>query len=486
MLKIFNSLSKEKEEFIPINKDLIRLYRCGPTVQGKMHIGHAKTYVAFDVVRRFLIHLYGKSNVLYVMNITDVGHLAGDSDDGEDKLEGQALKENISPFEVAAKYEELFLNDMDKLNIMKPDRLPHASQFVRQQIEMIEILISKNYAYKVDSGSVYFDITNYEINKPFNGSLPYGSLSRRLKDDQINSGRIEVRSEKKDTRDFALWKGATKEEHFMLWLSPWGWGYPGWHIECSAMSKFYLGDTFDIHIGGLDNQFPHHECEIAQSQAANGKPFVNYWMHNNMLNNSGQKMSKSLGNMTDMDDLYKLIDPIAIRFLIQSHYRSQSEYSFEALEASQKGLLKLKNVLVRLKYLVGEVSEVDFNDLDFIKEFIEFMNDDFNTPNAIASLFKGITDLHKLLDQKKIDIDLLKKYYSGFKFSFGDILGLDIFNSIKIESDVTEKLMKLIFDIRKTAKVNKDYSTSDLIRDELKNAGIDIQDTKDGPRWNIN
>lgn len=490
-LYIYNTLTKTKELFLPIDKNLIRVYRCGPTVQGRMHIGHAKTYTAFDVVRRYLMHLYGKDNVLYVMNITDVGHLAGDSDDGEDKLQAQAMKENISAFEVAAKYEEMFLRDMASMNILPPDRLPHATQFVRQQIEMISTLIEKKYAYATSDGSVYFDLEYYNQNLPFDSALRYGALSNRKTEEQESSGRINERDEKKSPQDFSLWKSASADDHFMLWLSPWGWGYPGWHIECSAMSKFYLGNTFDIHIGGLDNMFPHHECEIAQSQAANGCEFVRYWMHNNMLNLSGQKMSKSLGNMENMEDLYKIYDPMAIRFfLVQSHYRSQSEFSHEAIEAANSGLQKLKGTIKRLLFATGNSNEtsaeIDFNsiqDLDFIRTFIDFMNDDFNTPNALGALFDAVSEVNKELDDKK-NLDKLEKYSLGLRFAFDSVLGLNIFDSSSaVNNNVSDKLMGIIAELRKSARENKDYSTSDFIRDELNKNGIELQDTKDGPRW---
>ncbi|MEO5928337.1 MAG: cysteine--tRNA ligase [Candidatus Kapaibacterium sp.] len=487
-LRIFNTLSRTKEEFVPIDPNLIRMYRCGPTVYSHPHIGHAKSFVSFDVIRRYLMHTYGKEHLLYVMNITDVGHLAGDADEGEDKVEEQARLEHRSPFEIALEYEESFWEDMDRLNMLRPDRTPHATDFIRQQIEAIETLIEKGLAYEVN-GSVYFDITEYERRPVEEGFVPYGGLSNRTTDEQEHGGRVAVKSEKRGPFDFALWKKAD-EKHFMQWLSPWGWGFPGWHIECSVMAKFYLGPTFDIHGGGLDNQFPHHECEIAQSQGANGKPFVRYWMHNNLVTTAGKKMGKSLGNATNMKVLFAKYDPMAIRFFIlQSHYRSTLEFNEEAIEAAATGLEKLRKTIARLTEEVakggGNGASAEGN-LPFMDAFFAAMDDDFNTPVAIGALFEGIGEVNRLLAAGAPDPHLLHGYVESLTLAFDTILGLNLFvvvegSDVAIASD----LIELLIELRKEARGRKDFAMSDVIRDRLKGLGVALEDTKEGTRWSL-
>lgn len=488
-LTLYNTLTRTQEEFRPLDPDLIRMYVCGPTVYGHAHIGHAKSYVSFDIVRRWLMHLYGRDHLLYVMNITDVGHLVSDSDEGEDKVELQARRENRSPYEIAAFYEESFWEDMDALNVLRPDRIPHATDFVRQQIRMVEKLIEKGVAYEAN-GSVYFDVEAYGALPKGEGMIEYGGLSNRRIEEQTGGERIGTNPEKKSQQDFALWKKA-EEEHFMQWLSPWGWGYPGWHLECSVMSGFYLGKTFDIHGGGMENQFPHHECEIAQSQAANDAPFVRYWMHHNMVNTRGQKMGKSLGNASNVKELIAQFSPMALRFfLAQSHYRSPQEFDVDAIAAAQSGYDKLRGTVQRLRETVGsaEAKEEDIDRVEEVAEimrrFTDAMNDDFNSPVAISHLFEGVSNANKFLAAGDVDPATLRAYNALFTIGFEEVLGLR-FASEEGSGALTDGLMKLLIDLRAEARARKDFATSDEIRDRLKEAGVTLEDAKDGTRWSV-
>lgn len=489
-LRIYNTLTRSKEDFVPLDPNLIRMYRCGPTVYKHMHIGHAKSYVSFDVVRRYLMHSFGADHVMFVMNVTDVGHLANDGDEGEDKMEAQARRENRSPFEIAAAYEESWFEDFAKLNILRPDRTPHATDFIRQQIEMVEDLLAKGLAYETN-GSIYFDVAEYERRGLPDGCVPYGSLSNRRSDDQQYGGRIALNDEKRAPQDFALWKRA-EPEHFMQWYSPWGWGYPGWHIECSAMSQFYLGSTFDIHAGGLDNMFPHHECEIAQSQSANGKPFVRYWMHNNMMRIEGAKMGGSEGNALFLKNLFEQHDPMALRFFIlQSHYRSPLDFNEEAIEAASVGLEKLRKTVERLREAAGRAAENglagEHQELPFMNGFTSAMDDDFNTPVALGALFEGISELNKLLASgSAADPVLLRAYESALRTAFDTVLGLDLFErEIGGDMAIAGDLIGLLIELRKEARGRKDFATSDAIRDRLKGLGVVLEDTKEGTRWTL-
>ena len=489
-LHIYNTLTRRTEAFEPLDPDLIRIYNCGPTVYGDMHIGHAKPYVSFDVVVRWLRHLYGEDHVLYVMNITDVGHLVDDADEGEDKIEAQARRENRSPYEIAAYYEANFWRDMELLNCRRPDRVPHATDFIRQQIQMIEQLIERGVAYEAN-GSVYFDVDAWEKVEKGEGMVEYGGLSNRKVEDQMGGGRIGENPEKKNPQDFALWKRA-EENHFMQWLSPWGWGFPGWHIECSVMSTFYLGDTFDIHGGGMENQFPHHECEIAQSQAATGKPFVRTWMHNNMVTVDGKKMGKSIGNTSNVFDLVRTYSPMALRFfIVQSHYRSQLEFDVEAIAAAGAGYERLRGTMSRLREELGgepvgeEMTEkgIGSPEVDEILErFAAAMNDDFNTPVAIGHLFEGVSRANVLLNAEEPDRNLVAAWYRLFDFAFSRILGLE-FPAPAVSDGLTPALMSLVLELREQARERKDYQTADAIRDGLKEAGVVLEDQKGKTRW---
>ena len=417
-LHIYNTLTRKKEEFETITPGFVGMYVCGPTVYDHAHIGHAKSYISFDIIVRYLRYLGFK--VRYVQNITDVGHLESDADEGEDKLQKKARVEKIEPMEVAETYTRSFFEDMDKLGLIRPDISPRASGHITEQIEMIETLIKKDFAYEVN-GNVYFDVSKFK---------EYGKLSGRKVDEMEAGTRININDEKKNSVDFALWKKAD-ESHIMKWNSPWGTGYPGWHIECSCMSNKYIGETIDIHGGGLENVFPHHECEIAQSEAANEKQFVKYWIHNNMVTVDGVKMGKSLGNSIGLKGAFNKYSPVTLRyFILTSHYRSKLDFSNEAITAAEKGLQKLSATILRMeKYLTKNLVENKDTDLQFKKYLTEFeasMNDDFNTPQAIAALFNFLKVINSEMDnsQDKCDTNKLEESLKVIQVTAGNVLGI--------------------------------------------------------------
>jgi cysteinyl-tRNA synthetase len=479
-LKVYNTLSRKLEDFVPLDPNHIRMYVCGPTVYGHSHIGHAKSYVSFDVIFRYLKYAYPNAKVTYVQNITDVGHLANNSEDGDDPILREARKVQQDPMEIAQFYTRSFQEDMKALGNLPPNIAPTASGHITEQIEIIKTLIEKGNAYE-SNGSVYFDVTSFAA---------YGKLSGRLNQDELESGkRIDVKTEKRHASDFALWKKADPT-HLMKWPSPWSVGYPGWHIECSAMSMKYLGESFDIHGGGLENQFPHHECEIAQSEAATGKPFVKYWLHNNMVTVNGTKMGKSLGNFTTIKDALKKFDPMAIRFFIlQSHYRSPLDFSDDAITAAGRGYTDLMNFVSTLsqpspslpKSSSNAPSESDFeerfiNDVALAEEnFRLAMDNDFNTPQAISALFT----LRNNLRHGYSTGEGREKAARFFKTALHDVLGLSE-TSTATSEDASEKIFEVILTLRKEAKAKKDFTTSDKIRDQLKAIGYAIEDNKDG------
>ncbi|MCD4665490.1 MAG: cysteine--tRNA ligase [Bacteroidales bacterium] len=483
-LKIYNSLSRSKEEFEPINPPFAGMYVCGPTVYGDAHLGHARPAISFDLVYRYLQHIEYK--VRYVRNITDVGHLENDADVGEDKIAKKARLEQLEPMEIVQYFTNRYHRDMDKLNVLRPSIEPHASGHIIEQMEMVKKILDTGLAYE-KNGSVYFDVVKY------NESHNYGILSGRKFEDLISSAReLEGQEEKHNPADFALWKKA-QPEHIMRWPSPWSDGFPGWHIECSVMGTKYLGEEFDIHGGGLDLLFPHHESEIAQSVAANGKPPVKYWMHNNMITLNGQKMGKSLGNAISLDDffignhelLHQAYSPMTIRFfMLQAHYRSTLDFSNEALQAAEKGLKKLMTAIQILEKLqAGNESTSNIKELR--DKCYESMNDDFNSPILISHLFEGVRIINLVKDGKESispeDLEILKKMMHDFVF---DILGLKQEESGS-SNDLINELMNTIISIRQKARENKDYATSDLIRDNLAGIKISIKDTKDGSEWKI-
>jgi len=478
-LYIYNSLSREKEVFEPVNPPFVGIYVCGPTVYGDPHLGHAKSYVSFDLVVRYL--RYKGYDVRYVQNITDVGHLTDDADEGEDKLTKQARKEKLEPMEIAEKYTYNYFRDMDKLNVLRPDISPRATGHIPEQIEMIEKLIEKGHAY-VTNGNVYFDVSS---------DPEYGKLSGRSLEDAEAGTRVEVASDKKNAEDFALWKKA-EDGHIMKWRSPWSVGYPGWHIECSVMSTKYLGEYFDIHGGGIDNQFPHHECEIAQSEAANEKPFAKYWMHNNMVTLNGQKMGKSLGNAISLPQFFsgdhQLLSqawkPEVIRFfLLQSHYRSTTDFSEEALSAAEAGLKNLYQIIRDIDEAeAGSGKEYDADSLR--AELEEKLNDDFNSAQALAVLFERLKELRKKIQSGDTPSNL-EEVKTVIRTITEDVLGIWPQQETGGNEALTEGLINLLIELRNEARTNKDFETSDKIRDDLKELGVQLKDGKDGTGFSI-
>ena len=493
-LKVYNTLSRQKEVFEPINPPLVGMYVCGPTVYGDAHLGHARPYVTFDLVIRYFKYLGYK--VRYVRNITDVGHLENDADSGEDKIGKKARLEQLEPMEIVHYYSERFHDNMRAMNILSPSIEPLASGHIIEQIEMIKKIIDKGFAYEKE-GSVYFDVPKY------NQDHQYGKLSGRKIEDLIaNTRELEGQGEKKNPIDFALWKKAAPE-HIMRWPSPWGEGFPGWHLECSVMSSKYLGERFDIHGGGMDLLFPHHECEIAQSNAANNLEPAKYWMHNNMITINGQKMGKSLGNFITLNDLFsgsnKLLEqaysPMTIRFFIlQSHYRSTLDFSNEALQAAEKGFKRLMSsykVLQELEFSKPNHStNVEEDDLinQWCDQCFEYMNDDFNSAQVIARLFELSSKVNSfknnIIPLDSISHDTLSKLKKTFKVFIEDILGLK--EEQQSSSGPMDGIMELLISIRKEARSKKDFATSDKIRDELQHFGIVIKDEKDGTTsWSL-
>lgn len=484
-LVVYNTLSRKKEEFEPLNPPFVGMYVCGPTVYGDAHLGHARAALTFDTVFRFLRFLGYK--VRYVRNITDVGHLENDSDAGEDKIAKKARLEQLEPMEVAQYYTKRYLDAMDAMNVLRPSIQPTATGHIMEQIDIVKILLEKGYAYE-SNGSVYFDVNKYN-----NDTHKYGILSNRVIDEMIaNTRELDGQSEKRNPADFALWKKASPE-HIMRWESPWSVGFPGWHLECTAMSRKYLGERFDIHGGGLDLLFPHHESEIAQSVCAFGCEPAKYWLHNNMITIGGQKMGKSLGNFITLNEFFdgkhpkldKAYSPMTIRFFIlQAHYRSTLDFSNEALSAAEKGMKKLFEAQKNIDALpTSDKSSMDFSAL--FDKCVEAMCDDFNTPMVIAHLFEVTRLINLVADKKETVTEADKKALKeNFAIVFNDILGMkneQADNSMHI----VDSLMQVILSLRKEARANKDWAKSDMIRDELAKAGIVIKDGKDGASWTM-
>ena len=482
---LYNTLTRRKEEFKPYNPPYVGMYVCGPTVYGDAHLGHARPAITFDIIYRYLSHLGYK--VRYVRNITDVGHLENDADAGEDKISKKARLEQLEPMEVVQYYTIRYHKSMDALNVLRPSIEPHASGHIIEQIEMVKKIMDKGYAYESE-GSIYFDVLK------FNKDYSYGKLSGRSVDEMISNTRdLDGQDEKRNSFDFALWKKA-QPEHIMRWPSPWSDGFPGWHMECSAMGAKYLGEVFDIHGGGMDLIFPHHEAEIAQSVAANGKEAVKYWLHNNMITINGQKMGKSLGNFITLDQFFdgshekleKAYSPMNIRFFIlQAQYRGTVDFSNEALQAAEKGYKKLMEALRTLdKLKPSEKSSVEIAGIK--DDCYQAMNDDFNTPQLIAALFEATRLINLINDGKEtITINELELLKNTFKTFVIDILGLYDETSSSGNESVISGLMDTILTLRQDAKQKKDWATSDLIRDKLKSIGIQVKDTKDGATWSL-
>lgn len=485
-LVLYNTLSRKKEKFEPYNPPFVGLYVCGPTVYGDAHLGHARPAITFDLLFRYLKYLGYK--VRYVRNITDVGHLVNDADEGEDKIAKKARLEELEPMEIVQFYTDRYHKNMEDLNTLKPSIEPRASGHIIEQQDLVERIIANGFAYEND-GSIYFDVAKY------NEKYPYGKLSGRKIDELLSNTReLAGQTEKKNSFDFALWKKA-KPEHIMRWPSKWSDGFPGWHLECSCMSQKYLGDRFDIHGGGLDLQFPHHECEIAQSTAAYGHDPVKYWMHNNMVTINGQKMGKSLGNFVTLDQVFtgnnevleQAYSPMTVRFFIlQAHYRSPLDFSNEALKAAEKGYSRLMKAVMSLDNIqAGKETTVDISTLE--EKCSAALNDDLNTPILISHLFEGVKMINSIIAGKeqisKSDLDKLHKLYHGLIF---DVMGLKEEEAVSNSSNGTlDKVMELLLNLRTEAKANKDWATADKIRDELAGMGIKVKDTKDGFEWQI-
>ena len=486
-LYIYNSLSSKKEKFIPIEKDHVGMYVCGPTVYSNVHLGNVRTFMSFDMVYRYLLHLGYK--VRYVRNITDAGHLENDADEGEDRIAKKAQIEKIEPMEVVQRYTVDFHNTLNRFNFLPPSIEPTATGHIIEQIEIIKQILDKGFAYEIN-GSVYFDVLKYnQVNN-------YGILSGRKIEDLIHNTRLlDGQSDKKNPQDFALWKRA-EPQHIMRWPSPWGIGFPGWHLECTAMSTKYLGKKFDIHGGGMDLKFPHHECEIAQSEICNDSSPVNTWMHTNMLTLNGQKMAKSTGNFIlpndfftgDSKHLSKSFSAGCVGFFIlQAHYRSVLDFSNEALLASEKGYNKLMESILILETLSSSSITSDFNVESWKENCYNAMNDDFNSPVLIAELFSVVKFINQVKDGNssvsKKDLEIIKNSVNVFVF---EILGLQNLNeSTNQHKEKLEETLELLIKMRSDARANKDFELSDKIRNELDEIGIQLKDSKGGTTFKI-
>jgi len=510
MLKVYNTLGRELQEFKPLREGFVGVYVCGPTVYGDSHIGHAKSYVSFDVVVRYLRHL--GYNVRYVQNITDVGHLTDDADEGEDKIGKRAREMGVEPMAVVETFTRSYFEDMDALNVLRPDISPRASGHVIEQIELVKRLLETGHAYEVD-GNVYFDVQSFP---------DYGKLSGRSLDEMMEGVRVEARGDKRHPADFALWKKA-EPGHLMKWPSPWGVGFPGWHLECSVMSMKYLGDTVDIHGGGLENSFPHHEDEIAQSEAATGKPFVRYWLHNNMVTVNGQKMGKSLGNFVTLKDAFagnppldKPIRPMVLRyFILTSHYRSPLDFSTEALDAAAKGLERIENTVGRVRRSLAQVPQGEAAAQVALvahtrEQFTAEMDNDFNTAGALGVLSTFTREVNRLLDEgEAVTAGGLQAVSELYDALGGDVLGIvtqatgsarrspapevtpeaytELMPTLAATTtpgpSLEDELIAALIDARANLRASKLFEQADAIRDRLLTLGIEIKDGPEGTTW---
>ena len=479
-LQVYNYLTRQKEPFEPLERGHVGMYVCGPTVYDHAHLGHAKTYIAMDVVVRYLRYL--GYNVRYVQNITDVGHML---DTGEDRILKGARRERVEPMELVETYTRSYFEDMDALGVVRPNISPRASGHIPEQIELIKLLLEKGYAYETPAGDVYFSVEKFP---------DYGKLSGHKVEEQTPGARVAVREEKRNPADFALWKHA-EQEHILRWPSPWGWGYPGWHVECTAMAVKYLGETFDIHGGGLDNIFPHNECEIAQAEAATGKPFARYWLLVGSLTVEGVKMSKSLGNFLTIKDALKLYSPYAIRlFILSGHYRSPVDFSRDALLAAERGIERLHNTVRVLRKRMETVIPSGTADLSYITgldphrdAFLEAMNDDFNTPKAIAALFEFNKEVNTMLSSNQpLGRGTLAAIDSLYRDLGGKILGI-IPDRLTEEmgEDLLEGLVELVLEIRQRYREARRWEEADELRQRLARLGIVVDDRPEGPVWRL-
>ncbi|HSJ55183.1 MAG TPA: cysteine--tRNA ligase [Anaerolineae bacterium] len=480
-LTVYNFLTRRREEFKPIHEGFVGLYVCGPTVYGHSHIGHAKIYVSFDVMVRYLRHLGYR--VRYVRNITDVGHLTDDADEGEDKILRRARQERSEPMELVETYMHSFFEDMDALNVLRPDISPRATCHIPEQVGLVQTLLERGHAYE-SGGSVYFDVSSWP---------EYGKLSGRKVEEQEEGARVAVNPEKQDPADFAVWKKA-EPSHILRWPSPWGWGYPGWHLECSVMATKYLGQPFDIHGGGLENVFPHNESEIAQIEAATEERFCNYWLLNNMVTVDGVKMGKSLGNFVTIKDALSRHDPMTIRFFIlSSHYRSPTDFSEEALDAAGRGLERLLGAvgLVRERLRDAREGEPDAAWAAKLDEYrgrvVEAMDDDFGTPQAIAALFDLGRDVNALLySGEPVSRGTLEAIDAFYRELGGEVLGIipdDL--ARQAGGEMVDTLLRLLIDLRQQARQNRNWAEADAIRDRLLEMGVTLEDSAEGTRWRL-
>ena len=509
-LHVHNTLTRKREPFEPVAPPHVGMYVCGPTVYGDAHIGHAKSYIAFDCIVRYLRYL--GYEVTYVQNITDVGHLTDDADEGEDKVEKEAKAKKTHPMAIAETYTRRYFEDMDRLNVVRPDISPRASGHMVEQIEHVKRLLETGHAYEV-GGNVYFDVSSWP---------KYGRLSGRQVEDMQAGARVQTNPEKRSPADFALWKRA-EPGHIMQWPSPWGMGYPGWHLECTVMSQKYLGETVDIHGGGIENQFPHHENEIAQAEAASGKPFVKYWLHNNMVTVDGQKMGKSLGNFITLRDAFKKWDPMVLRmFLLQSHYRSQTDISDEALGAAKEGYQRLLSAATSIrKAIVPYASEMVGVFFEWLRhrdpellvssqlpggdsegaaaeaqsligqcysELRGAMDDDFNTPLALAAIFELARHINRLMSEFSRSLQVLCWLDTTLDLLCNQILGITVKAESsqytdELNSDLIKKLVQLLIKLRNDARKEKNFTAADAFRKRLDELGIILEDSPDGTTW---
>ncbi len=487
-MNLYNSLTRRKEEFQPLEEGKVGIYVCGPTVYGETHLGHAKSYVSFDVLVRYLRYL--GYDVTYVQNITDVGHLLGDAQEGEDRMMVAAAKEHKHPMAIAEYYTRNYFEDMDKLNCARPDISPRATGHIVEQIELVKKLLDKGYAYEAN-GSVYFDVSKFK---------DYGKLSGRNTEEMLTGVRMEVSPDKKKPVDFALWKKA-EPNHIMQWPSPWGMGFPGWHLECSVMAMKYLGKTIDIHGGGLDNKFPHHECEIAQSEAANGAQFVRYWIHNNMVTVDGQKMSRSLNNFINLrqafsgthERLTRYYEPLAIRQLVlNSHYRSPLDFSDAALFGAQSGYKRITETVETLRKKMaqarkGELDPETAKPLKQLREKFEAaMNDDLNTSVALSVIFELVRLANKLLEDSKTTIETLNATDVLLNRLGGEVLGIvkdEYIQTGRADDEFVGKMVDIVIEQRNEARKERNFTKADNLRRRLYDIGIILEDKPDGTEW---
>jgi cysteinyl-tRNA synthetase len=484
-LTVYNFLTRRKEEFKPLHEGYVSLYVCGPTIYDHAHIGHAKAYVSFDMIARYL--RYRGYKVRYVQNITDVGHLTDDADEGEDKILQRAATDRIEPMELVEAYMRSYFEDMDALNIQRPNISPRPSCHITEQIELAQILLERGYAYEAN-GSVYFDVASWP---------EYGRLSGRRVEEQEEGARVAVNPDKKHPADFAVWKAA-EAGHILRWPSPWGWGYPGWHVECSVMATKYLGQPFDIHGGGLENIFPHNECEIAQIEAATGETFCNYWLLNNMVTVDGVKMGKSLGNSISIKQALSRHTPMTIRFFVlSSHYRSPTDFSEGALDAAGRGLERLNSTVALVRERIGGATADDADPAwtaklaECRRHFEAGMDDDFNTPRAIATLFDLSRDVNTFLNSDQpASRATLEDIEDLYRTLGSDVLGI-LFEgqapgaASEADSDLLDGLVRMLLEFRQEARQERDWAKADVIRDRLADMGIALEDGPEGTRWRL-